>query len=392
MPSDNLLAELYESCIEKRWNERKGPDFYKPLLCDEREIEISEGILPQSHLIKKSNSSSSMVYYYTADLSERQAIAEEEILSVKIFDEALSGKGISYCADVNGIDNSSSFSFDIVTSSRDISSFSLTSNPQNENETVPSSEGYIKKSERCSERQTLTNDDYIERKRNQAETPASKDQGNFSPSRYQENGQKRNQKLDKFDRKDMGRGQLSADEFLEHYQQRKREQSKSPEQVNKERLVAVAGAVALIASIAATASKTSKTTVDQPKPSFKAKKYAKGSKTIDKDQLANVDEQGSELVVRQPESGRYTYLETGDGVVPADITSRLFEMGGNPDEWFNKQLAKHVALSNVQNHTVGGAVSVGDIYIQNPVGNTNELAKEIVLKLPNALLQYQSKR
>lgn len=156
--------------------------------------------------------------------------------------------------------------------------------------------------------------------------------------------------------------------------------------------VAVAGAVALIASIAATASKTSKTTVDQPKPSFKAKKYAKGSKTIDKDQLANVDEQGSELVVRQPESGRYTYLETGDGVVPADITSRLFEMGGNPDEWFNKQLAKHVALSNVQNHTVGGAVSVGDIYIQNPVGNTNELAKEIVLKLPNALLQYQSKR
>lgn len=156
--------------------------------------------------------------------------------------------------------------------------------------------------------------------------------------------------------------------------------------------VAVAGAVALIASIAATASKTSKTTVDQPKPSFKAKKYAKGSKTIDKNQLANVDEQGSELVVRQPESGRYTYLETGDGVVPADITSRLFEMGGNPDEWFNKQLAKHAALSNVQNHTVGGAVSVGDIYIQNPVGNTNELAKEIVLKLPNALLQYQNKR
>lgn len=156
--------------------------------------------------------------------------------------------------------------------------------------------------------------------------------------------------------------------------------------------VAVAGAVALIASIAVTASKASKTTVDQPKPAFKAKKYAKGSKTIDKDQLANVDEQGSELVVRQPESGRYTYLETGDGVVPADITSRLFEMGGNPDEWFNKQLAKHTALSNVQNHTVGGAVSVGDIYIQNPVGNTNELAKEIVLKLPNALLQYQSKR
>ena len=59
--------------------------------------------------------------------------------------------------------------------------------------------------------------------------------------------------------------------------------------------------------------------------------HANGLKSAKFPHMANVDEQGPEMLVRQPQSGRYTYLETGDGVVPADITSRLFEMGGNPD-------------------------------------------------------------
>ena len=57
--------------------------------------------------------------------------------------------------------------------------------------------------------------------------------------------------------------------------------------------------------------------------------HANGLKSSKTNHFANVDERGSELIVRKPASGRYTYLETGDGVVPADITSRLFEMGGN---------------------------------------------------------------
>lgn len=126
-------------------------------------------------------------------------------------------------------------------------------------------------------------------------------------------------------------------------------------------------------------------------------KRAVGDKDIKYSGMYNVDEQGPELLVRHPASGRYTYLETGDGVVPADITSKLFEMGGNTDKWFADQLSKNGALkngalNNIQNKTIGDTISVGDIYIQNPVRDTDALAREIVRDLPIKLRQQQGRR
>lgn len=121
-------------------------------------------------------------------------------------------------------------------------------------------------------------------------------------------------------------------------------------------------------------------------------KRAVGDKGVKHSGMYSVDEQGPELLVRQPASGRYTYLETGDGVVPADITSKLFEMGGNTDKWFADQLSKNGALNNIQNKTIGDTISVGDIYIQNPVGDTDALAREIVRDLPIKLRQQQGRR
>lgn len=119
------------------------------------------------------------------------------------------------------------------------------------------------------------------------------------------------------------------------------------------------------------------------------------SKWFDKIQKSgkyNVDEQGSELLVRQPQAGRYTYLETGDGVVPADITSRLFEMGGNPDAWFQDQMSKYGTTSLSSNGGSNIDISIGDIVIQNPVGGAEDLANEIVRNLPNKLSQKMNKR
>lgn len=120
--------------------------------------------------------------------------------------------------------------------------------------------------------------------------------------------------------------------------------------------------------------------------------FASGTKEIKKSNFANVDEQGPEMLVRQPQSGRYTYLETGDGVVPADITSRLFEMGGNPDAWFQKQMAKYGSQPIVQGGGGDVTTSIGDIIITNPVGNSDALANEIKQKLPTKVAQMQSKR
>jgi chromosome segregation ATPase len=122
-------------------------------------------------------------------------------------------------------------------------------------------------------------------------------------------------------------------------------------------------------------------------------KKATGSKDIKQSGRYNVDESGPELLVRQPASGRYTYLETGDGVVPADITSRLFDMGGNPDRWFTEQMERNAGISNIQNRTVeGDKITIGDIYIQNPVGGVDDLAREINQRMPAMFKQIQSKR
>ena len=120
--------------------------------------------------------------------------------------------------------------------------------------------------------------------------------------------------------------------------------------------------------------------------------FASGTKEIKKSNFANVDEQGPEMLVRKPQSGRYTYLETGDGVVPADITSRLFEMGGNPDAWFQKQMAKYGSQPIVQGGGGDVTTSIGDIIITNPVGSSDALANEIKQKLPTKVAQMQSKR
>lgn len=124
-----------------------------------------------------------------------------------------------------------------------------------------------------------------------------------------------------------------------------------------------------------------------------AGKKAAGSRSINKSGTYNVDEKGQELIVRQPEAGRYTYLETGDGVVPADITSKLFDLGGNPDAWFQKQLAKNGGLTaNVQNRSQAPSISIGDIYVQKPIGDVDGLAREILQGLPNAIYQECSKK
>ena len=122
-------------------------------------------------------------------------------------------------------------------------------------------------------------------------------------------------------------------------------------------------------------------------------KKAGGSRSVKQSGRYNVDELGPELIVRQPTSGRYTYLETGDGVVPADITSRLFDMGGNPDRWFTEQMERNAGISNVQNRTIEGyKITIGDIYIQNPVGGVDDLAREINQRMPAMFKQIQSKR
>lgn len=120
--------------------------------------------------------------------------------------------------------------------------------------------------------------------------------------------------------------------------------------------------------------------------------HASGIKTVSKDHLANVDELGPELLIRKPQSGRYTYLETGDGVVPADITSKLFEMGGNPNKWFSEQMAKYGSQAITTKSAGNTSFSTGNIVINNPVGNSEDLASEIKKNFSTRMAQEWNKR
>lgn len=60
-------------------------------------------------------------------------------------------------------------------------------------------------------------------------------------------------------------------------------------------------------------------------------KQATGSKYIPSSGLYNVDDGiGPELITKR---GRITRLEVGDGVVPADLTARLFALAKSPEEY-----------------------------------------------------------
>lgn len=69
---------------------------------------------------------------------------------------------------------------------------------------------------------------------------------------------------------------------------------------------------------------------------------ASGTRYTTTEGLTNVDELGEELILKNPNQGRYTILEKGDGVLPANLTDRIFQLANNPTEYIMK------GLNNIQ--------------------------------------------
>ncbi|MBQ0090041.1 MAG: hypothetical protein KBT27_12005, partial [Prevotellaceae bacterium] len=79
--------------------------------------------------------------------------------------------------------------------------------------------------------------------------------------------------------------------------------------------------------------------------------YAKGTTGVSKNQIANIDELGEELVVNV-KNGRLQYLSKGTGVVPADLTKNLMDWGElDPTEVLNRSRptisAPHITNNNI---------------------------------------------
>ena len=73
-----------------------------------------------------------------------------------------------------------------------------------------------------------------------------------------------------------------------------------------------------------------------PGQKLKIPAYAKGTVSLNKSGIVNVDELGDELVLRAV-NGRLSYMEKGSGIIPADLTSNLMEWGAlDPTEMLNQ--------------------------------------------------------
>lgn len=127
------------------------------------------------------------------------------------------------------------------------------------------------------------------------------------------------------------------------------------------------------------------------------KAYAKGSKKIDKDQLALIDELGEELVIHA-QGGRLAYLSKGSGVVPADLTSNLMDWGElNPQDILDKNRPSVGINPAVHNTEINLNIQYGDMLrIENFKGdNPDEIAKIVAKQfekhtkdLNNSLRKY----
>lgn len=122
--------------------------------------------------------------------------------------------------------------------------------------------------------------------------------------------------------------------------------------------------------------------------------HATGIMNVAAFERARVDEAGPEIVVRQPESGRYTSLEVGDGVVPGNLTRRLFSAAINPEAFVESAILKRMGNVNAELASAGSSgVHIGDINIvMNGVNDVENFGRILHQNIGSIMAQEFSKR
>lgn len=122
--------------------------------------------------------------------------------------------------------------------------------------------------------------------------------------------------------------------------------------------------------------------------------HATGIMNVAAFERARVDEAGPEIVVRQPEAGRYTSLEVGDGVVPGNLTRRLFSAAINPEAFVESAILKRMGNVNAELASADSSgVHIGDINIvMNGVNDVENFGRILHQNIGSIMAQEFSKR
>lgn len=89
--------------------------------------------------------------------------------------------------------------------------------------------------------------------------------------------------------------------------------------------------------------------------------YAKGTKSIDKDKLAFLDELGDELQLVPDGAGRLSYVKKGTGIIPADLTERLMEWGQLDPSSVLEQSKPTVSAPHIINNNIELNMQIGEV-------------------------------
>ena len=139
--------------------------------------------------------------------------------------------------------------------------------------------------------------------------------------------------------------------------------------------------------------KAAQAEVKTTKPSSTSS-HATGIMNVAAFERARVDEAGPEIIVRQPEAGRYTSLEVGDGVVPGNLTRRLFSAAINPEAFVESAILKRMGNVNAELASAGSSgVHIGDINIvMNGVNDVENFGRILHQNIGSIMAQEFSKR
>ena len=119
-------------------------------------------------------------------------------------------------------------------------------------------------------------------------------------------------------------------------------------------------------------------------PWFKPKGYASGSKRITKSQFAWTQEKGGEWIVRASDGAILTPLSKGDGVLPADLTERLWKIAAGQFEVPQIQMPEIPEMHGIENYAPSvtqhydALIHVDGNVDKNVVDELKETADDIV--------------
>ena len=108
------------------------------------------------------------------------------------------------------------------------------------------------------------------------------------------------------------------------------------------------------------------------------KSFAKGTTSLDKSGIVNIDELGEELLIRA-KNGRLTYMEKGSGVVPASLTENLMKWGHLDPTSMIEENRPSITAPVLQQKEINIDITYGDIlHIEEFHGDDPENIAKIV--------------